>query len=313
MGSSSGGGGDQTTTTAPWGPQGRQLKYGFKQARSLYGGEPFTFFPGQTYANLNNDLTGAWDMTRQQAGSGMAGQTQDFLQRAMNAPDRQSFVDPIARQYMQDTAQGAYLDNNPHMDRMAELISRKVQAQANNAYAGGGRTMSGAQARGVGTAIGDSLTNLYAQNYARERGLQQGAAGNLAGLAQYDQSLSNQDFAQRMQAAGMLPMAQQMGYMDSQRLADVGKAQRAFEQQGIDEAIARHQFAQEEPWQRLERFMGIVGSGNYGGTTTTSGGGGGGGFNLGGAISGGLSGFAIGGPAAPFTAGLGALAGSGLI
>lgn len=312
MGSKSGGGGgDQTQTTKPWGPQGRQLKFGFNEARSLYPNE-FEFFPGQTYANLNTDMTGGWDQMRQAAGNPLAQQTANFASQQMNAPDRQSFVDPMARGYMQDVTQGKYLENNPYIDRMADMISKKAQAQANNAFAGSGRTMSGAQARGVGGAISDSLTNLYYNDYARERGLQQGAAGNLAGLSQYDQALSNADIANRFQAAGMTPMAQSSLFQNAQALTDVGRARRAFEQQGIDEAMSRFQFEQEEPWQRLERFMGIVGSGNYGGTTTVSGGGGGGGggFNLGGAIGGGLSGFSAAGP---WGAGLGAIAGSGLI
>ena len=307
-----GGGGEQTTTTTPWGPQGRQLKFGFNQARSLYPNE-FEFFPGQTYANLNTDLTGAWDQMRQAAGNPLAQQTANFTSQQMNAPDRQSFVDPSARGYMQDVTQGKYLQNNPYVDDMADMISKKVQAQANNAFAGSGRTMSGAQARGVTGAIGDSLTNLYYNDYARERGLQQQGAGQLAGLAGYDQSLSNADIANRFRAAGMTPMAQQSMFANAQALSDVGKARRAYEQLGINEDMARHQFGQEEPWQRLERFMGIVGSGNYGGTTTsTGGGGGGGGFNLGGAISGGLSGFAATG-GNPWGAAVGAFGGSGLI
>jgi hypothetical protein len=58
-------------------------------------------------------------------------------------------------------------------------------------------------------------------------------------------------------------------YRDIARLAEVGTSREDAAQQEIDDAKARYDFAQTEPWERLARYAQLI-AGNYGGTTTVN-------------------------------------------
>lgn len=113
-------------------------------------------------------------------------------------------------------------------------------------------------------------------------------------------------------------------YQDFAQLAGIGETRRDMAQDLIDEQIARHEFGQNEPYQRLRDYQGFIqgGYGSEGGSTTIpmrgsrlSGlfggalGGAGLGGMVGGAIPGARAGSTFGVPGALFGAGLGALAG----
>jgi hypothetical protein len=49
----------------------------------------------------------------------------------------------------------------------------------------------------------------------------------------------------------------QIGMSPYNTLANVGGAYQGMEQKGINEAMARHDFAQEEPWMRAQREAGL--------------------------------------------------------
>ena len=93
-----------------------------------------------------------------------------------------------------------------------------------------------------------------------------------------------------------------------QTLFDVGEQQRRQQQAGIEENIARQQYAENLPLQKLSAYHNLI-SGNMGGQSTSTarpmGGGGGVGSALAGAGSGAMMGYQMGGP-------WGAAAGAGL-
>jgi len=133
------------------------------------------------------------------------------------------------------------LESNPYLRAIGEQgasdITRHYQtAIAPQMYMGGGRSGSGAEgsrvARGqqeLGDSLGDFYNNLYGGQYAQERGHMQNTLGLSAGL--------------RGQARGDIQLGNQLGGQ-----ADV------YDQRLLDDLVARFQFEQDEPGNRLDRY-----------------------------------------------------------
>ena len=109
----------------------------------------------------------------------------------------------------------------------------------------------------------------------------------------------------------MAPQAANQDYTDIAKLSEVGAARENQNQQQINEDVARFEFEQLAPWEKLGLYNQFI-QGNYGGTTTSTGRGVGapmGASVLGGALGGaGIGGQVGGGQGAAF----GGLAGGGL-
>jgi hypothetical protein len=143
------------------------------------------------------------------------------------------------------TLAGDYLrGGNPYLTaaigRAADAIRPTIDAQ----FAGAGRYGSGAYARALAGALSDTAGDLAFRNYDQERQNQLAAMSAAPQLAAED-------------------------YRDIARLAEVGAARDDQAQQQIDDARARYDFTQMEPWERLARYAQLV-NGNYGGTTTVT-------------------------------------------
>ena len=95
-----------------------------------------------------------------------------------------------------------------------------------------------------------------------------------------------------------------------QTLFDVGEQQRRQQQAGIEEAIARQQYAENLPLQKLSAYHNLI-SGNMGGQSTSTARPMGGGGGIGSALAGGLGGglMAYGAGLGPWGIGAGAVAG----
>lgn len=154
------------------------------------------------------------------------------------------------------TVGGQYLgDSNPYLQDVVARSSRDVMSGLNSTFGAGGRTGGGLHQQALGTALGDVATSVYAPAYEQERN-------------------------RMMQAAGMMPQAAQM---------QIGAGQ-LQQQDAYNQQLA--QIAQgNQPYTNLDRYMGLVGGGNYGGTQTAQGQDRG---ALGGALGGAATGAAIG-------------------
>jgi len=239
------GGDEETTSTqtsAPWAELQPHLKNIFGRAEGL-AGQPQQFFPGQTYAGLNPYQQQGMQSQLGYAGGGLAdqvGAAQQAQLGALQAPD---------------------VANNPYIGGVADTITDRLNRNfSENLMPGiqGGATMAGQSggsrqgvaegiaARGTQEALGSSLNQLYGDAYGR--GLQAQSA-----------------------AMGMAPQMAQLGMMPGQVQQQVGGQMRAEDQMGIDEAVARHDFEQQEPWQRLGQYNALLGGGQgYGSTTSTT-------------------------------------------
>ncbi len=195
----------------------------------MYGlmDRPFQFFPGQTYADM--------DPLQQEAL-----QQQEAYARGMGG-----MVDP-AMQAWQSTLTAPDVANNQYVQAMlgqqADLLNRNLfenlipEAEMGAIAAG----QFGGSRQGIAEGIAMRGTQ---EALARQAASTQMDA-YLAGLGQQRYGISA---APGMASFGMTP---------STILSDVGAVQRSEAQRAIDEEMARFQFAQEEPWRRLERFAG---------------------------------------------------------
>jgi hypothetical protein len=121
-------------------------------------------------------------------------------------------------------------------------------------------------------------------------GTQLQAAGGLA-------TTQSQDLARQLAAASAAPQIYSQQFLPSQTLAQVGAQQEAIAAQPLQEQLARYQFGQQLPYQQLQGFLSSVYGtplGGYGTTTQNAptyqnrGAG-----ILGGALTGGLGGYAL--------------------
>jgi hypothetical protein len=279
------------------------LTQGLERAQSLFltGKQP-EFFPGQTYVSPSAATTEAIAQQEQ-----LARQQSPVLQQAQQA--YQASLGQVGQ-----TAAGGFLNANPYQQAMMEAATRPLTQQFSQAvlpgisslYSRSGRLGSGAMERALGTAteaygrsLGDITANIAGSQYQQERGLQQQAQ-----LAQ-------------AQLGGLAPSFYSQQFLPSQTLAQVGAQQEAIAAQPLQEQLARYQFGQQLPYQQLQGYLSSVYGtplGSYGTQTTTAptfqnrGAG-----VLGGAIAGGLGGYALG-QAFPNQIGgtYGALGGAGL-
>ena len=169
---SSGGGSSSSSSSKPWKEQRPYLEGIYSQAQNLYN-QGSIIGPGQQEAYQAT-------IDRARAGS-------PLLEGAQNL-----------NQY---TVGGGFLNSNPYLDqtfdqaasRVSSAYNRTVLPNIETRFGGSGRRNSGAynsalgaSAQGLGDQLSRLATNIYGQNYARERGIQQNAAQMAPTLARED-------------------------------------------------------------------------------------------------------------------------------
>lgn len=197
-----------STQTQPWFPTIAPIKEGLKDYSALYnkGGLRRSYGPSRT-AGLNSTLSSAWDQTAQRAqrGNPLLGQAQG---------------------YTSDVLSGKYLTRDaPGFDSVVGAATDAVNA---NKFTSG-RLGSGAHTAALAREIG----GLEYQNYARERGIQD-------------------------QAAGMAPELAAADYFDLEQLAGVGGEQQAYQQMLADEAANRFAFDQGADEDEITRYLALL-------------------------------------------------------
>jgi len=145
-----------------------------------------------------------------------------------------------------DVLGGTYLQGeNPAWGSMVDRIQGRVLPAVASQFSEAGRYGSGAHAEASARAMADAVAPLAYQNYEKER-------------------------ARQMQAAQLGPQLATGDYFDIAQQREVGAARERQAGAQIQEDIARFQFPQEEPRQRLSDYMAQVAGGTYGGGQTTT-------------------------------------------
>jgi hypothetical protein len=228
-GGKGGGGGSSGTQVQGIDPMLRPyVTYGLNEAVDLYKSGVPNYYPGQTFISPSE-------------------QTQAGLQAQQTRALQGNPLLPAAQQQQQSVIGGQYLANNPFFNQALQGASQAATAQyfdaINQAQSGAsqaGRYGSGAQENlfnRAGTTLANSLANtagnLAYQNYGAERGRQEAAAMNAPQLAMAD-------------------------YADIAQLRDVGQTAEDYQQAALQGDIARFDFEQNLPYQKLSNLLGAV-------------------------------------------------------
>ena len=259
-------------------------------------------YQGNTVVPYATETTQAMDMLRN-LGQGGAGNIETANHQVGNILDQggintqqQGQIDNMARvagggyrpeqmvgvQGMMDTASGANLDGNPYLDRIFDRGATAIGRSVNDAMGSAGRYGSGAHQATLADSIGDFHSDVYADNYARERQNQIGAQQGLIGAGQAQDSLATGaagsafnalDAGNRniFQAAGMSPNLYTAQALPSEFLRDVGGMQEDLSARELDQDIARHDANELRPYNELQRLNALAsGAVQTGGSGTST-------------------------------------------
>jgi hypothetical protein len=206
----------QTTTTEPYKPSQPGLNQSIKDATSLYkAGGLRIDYPTTTVAPVAPEMEQAWQMTADRAQNNpLLGQSQDYLS---------------------DVLSGKYL--NAEAPGFQDVLARTRDMVNANASAGS-RYGSGVH----DAALARELGGLEYQNYARERGIQDAAAG-------------------------LAPQVAAQDYFDLAKLGEVGQQRRGVMQEFVSDEAARQQWEQQAAANEIALYQSLLG-GNFGGTST---------------------------------------------
>lgn len=192
---------------------------------SALSNQAYTPYTGQRIAGLNGDQVAGLGMTENQAINGFQGQGD--LGNLYQATVRGDFLNPNSNPYLQGVVRQANND-------ITNSYSTGTAAQADKAAAMSGAFGGSAYnqlVQGNQKTLADSLANatnnVYAQNYANERGLQNSA----------------------MQFA---PTMQNLGYNDAQKLMAAGDIRRSLTQDQLNNQYGDWLAAKNQPFANLD-------------------------------------------------------------
>ena len=242
-----GGGGSTTETTQNIDPAILPyITYGLDQAKGLYNKSGPDYYGGDTYVPASSQTTDALSMAEARAREG-------------------SPLLPAAESQALSTISGDRLSaGNPYFSAMMASAAAPVVREFNDAMGNissksalSGRYGSGAQARMESDAsrnLAESLASKSAElaysNYGAERARQDAAIANAGNLTA-------------------------QGYTDINQLAQVGQTNEQYAKDKLNADIARFEFNQNKPYNKLESYLAAA----YGApapvnqTSTSSGGG----------------------------------------
>lgn len=250
----------QSTTSSPWSGQAPYLSSGFQQAGNLYNSGGPQYYPGQTYAPATAAQTSGLN---QIAGIGANGT--DASNAASGASSRildHGFLgsnpgNSIFGNFASGSMNSA---QNPYFKQMADTVAGNVLPQINAPFAAGNRMDSGLASRAQGLGLGDAIGGLAYQNY------NQGLQNQLTGAAGLSGNYNTQA-GQQIGAIGQAPNINNMQLGNAQAGVQAGNQQQGLDQQSINDALARFNYGQQQPYNNLNNYMQTI-QGNYGSSGT---------------------------------------------
>ena len=231
----SGQGSSSSSSTQPWKAQAPYLKEIYQQAQGLFNQPQYQYGPGRV-AGMDPSLTSALNQVDSIYGRGLPGvqQAQALNQQTM----RGDFLSPETNPYIQGTYDAAARNVTRSFQEavMPSLNTRFAQGRTQQDVAGNAQTAAMGRAQSeLGATLGDLASNIYGQNYAAERNRQ------MTG----------------MQYAPTLAQSQYIGTNEVQSAAQV---RQDFAQRALDDLIARFQFNQYAPAEKLAEYSGFIGA-----------------------------------------------------
>lgn len=203
-----------------------------------------------------------------------------------------------ADSYLGETASGEFLNSNPHLDSVYDKVADRVTSGVGAQFSNSGMFGSTNHAGELADSLGDAATDIYAGNYARERQNQLSAAGTIQGAFDNSQGRAlsatgaQTDIAQRnadrgataagilegseqqernrqVQLTGLSPQLSNAQYSPYDRLMQSGQMREEQAGRTLEDAMSRHNFEQQQPWNDLANYSAIInGYSNIGGQST---------------------------------------------
>ncbi len=244
--------------------------YQQNQGQGGYTGNYFAG-PNQTQLDANQGVVNAAGSL----GSGGA----DLRQLAMDQIQGQ-YLDPNSNPWIKDVVAAGIKPLQQGLDR--NLLNIDDRAISQGAYGGSRQDLQQLSALSdFNKVAGELSSNVYAQNYANERQIQQNSG-----------SLINQ--------------ADLMALIGPSTAASAGGQQQTWDQQALDNARAQFQGDQNAPWAGMQDFLKVLTAGGFGQATSVEQGGS---NPLGSALQGAIGGASTGASVAMTVGGLAAGAG----
>lgn len=213
--------------------QRKYLKDLYARAQGEIAQTPGQYYPGQTVAAQDpatlqaNELMLARGLSGSPLVDAAQAQTQDVISGR--------YLDPASNPYLRGTYDQAAqaVTENYRNALVPATTSRFARAgQIGSAGYAGARNY---QDLALSRSLADLGTSIYGGAYADERGRQEAASRAAPGLAEAD-------------------------YRDIGAVGTVGASREAQQQRLIDDLVARFDFAQNEPAQRLSRYASLLGN-----------------------------------------------------
>jgi glutaredoxin-related protein len=341
-----GGGGGKSQSTEPWGPQKEYLQDIYSQAAELYNTYSSQYPAFSTTAPQSGYTQAGMGALGDFAGSdfnqNIINQGQDVISGLTNASNPNvnpqlyfgsqigqgatdylnSFLNPSQPRGIDPNTQGlidSYLNTSNRNFNESVLPQTQMNALQANAYGGSRQGVAeGIARRGLAETQDATIANMISQQYNQDRNFGLSAANqayNTLG-AGFEQGLSG-----LTRAGTLLPSMQSLPLQGYNAILQAGQLDQAYLDAQAQEQMARYMYAQDQPYQALQQYMGAInGGGSPGSFSTITGGPESGGLSgaLGGALSGaGMAGAAgvlgMTNPVGWAMIGTSALLGSGLL
>jgi len=189
----------------------------FDQAQNLFQSATPNFYPNQTYTDFAPETNAAMQLA---------------TNRALNNPllaSSQSEINKIL--------QGDYLSptSNPYSQALYNQIAGDVTSGVQSQFSKAGRLGSAANQEVLASELGKVGTQVYGDQYNRER-----------------ENMVN--------ATTVAPQLAQADYTDIQALAGIGQQNDAMDMAKIQDAMARFDFEQQKPYYKLREYLASIGA-----------------------------------------------------
>ncbi|HEX6824745.1 MAG TPA: hypothetical protein VF077_00400 [Nitrospiraceae bacterium] len=228
------------SSTAPASFQQPYINSLLSESQKLYNSEGPSYFPGNTVADFNDKIN---------TGQGYLSET-----AGQNAAKNDTQIDPATQFGLK-----AYdVANNPYVTGMAKASTEPIIQQLKEEVLPGLR--SGAIATGTQGSSRQGISE--AQGMERAARAAMNTQSGIYGQA-YGQGLTTMS-----NTLSQMPALQSMSYQPGQVMTGIGEQQRGLEQAKIDAEIAKHNYNQQLPYQKLVEYGNQV-SKPFGGTSTS--------------------------------------------
>lgn len=132
---------------------------------------------------------------------------------------------------------GDYLDptSNPYAQSVYNQMAGDVTSQVNSQFTNAGRFGSGANQEILARSLGELGNKFYGDQYNQER-------------------------SNMVNATQIAPQLGEMDYNDIAKLQQIGQEKESLEMAKLQDAIARYDYDQTQPYQKLNQYLGSLGA-----------------------------------------------------